>query len=140
MLVNEAVAGTIVVGGFSLDEIPAGSDGSLVALTFDVVSCECSSLALANLVDDVAGWSTGDGLLQVDRGLPPASGQATLAQAVSVMPYFSEIFMRAAKVLILACMAPERPSSSPTTRRSCRLCRARFLARPKSCCDLLTMG
>jgi hypothetical protein len=57
-------AGLVRVGGFTVGTaIPAGTDGDLVYLTFEVTCEECTStkLALDELKDHLSGWPTSGG-------------------------------------------------------------------------------
>lgn len=56
---NQVADGTLRIGGFTVDDpIPAGAEGSLVELQFEVVSEAPETLAIAEAVDDVSTFST----------------------------------------------------------------------------------
>lgn len=54
----------VQVAGFSAGEIAAGSSGRLVTLEFEVRTPEATTLAIHNLLDQVAGWSVQPGLFE----------------------------------------------------------------------------
>jgi hypothetical protein len=60
----------VQVAGFSAGEIAAGSSGRLVTLEFEVRKPETTTLAIHNLLDQVAGWSMQPGFFE--PVLPPS--------------------------------------------------------------------
>lgn len=60
---NNTDFGTVRIGGFDAgkNQIPEGSSGTLVRLDFEVVEGKDCTLQIRNLMDDVKGWTVGDG-------------------------------------------------------------------------------
>ncbi len=63
---NEQEAGRVRVGGFSTTPIPAGSDGSIIILNFQVTYSGCElydecEMYLSNFEDDISGWTAQTG-------------------------------------------------------------------------------
>lgn len=54
----------VQVAGFSAGEIEAGSSGRLVTLEFEVKKPDTTTLAIHNLLDQVAGWSVQPGFFE----------------------------------------------------------------------------
>ena len=64
---NGSTAGLVVVGGFTMSSIPAGSNGSLVTVTFTILCGSCTNgqtfgMTLTNLVDDLVGFTVDNGV------------------------------------------------------------------------------
>lgn len=60
--VTNPAAGVLRLGAFTtVQEIAAGSSGSLVKITFKVIGQQDCSLPLSALKDDIAGWGTDPG-------------------------------------------------------------------------------
>ncbi len=73
---NEPTNGEIRITGYSYPEfIPAGSNGTLVGLNFDVVCADCengeqSLLYFSHLRDDVSGWEIQNGYFTFNCATP----------------------------------------------------------------------
>jgi hypothetical protein len=64
---NEGSPGDLIAAGFSLDPVPAGENGELVIITFEVICPDCfegqtSPLELHTFSDDVEGFTGFDGV------------------------------------------------------------------------------
>lgn len=67
---SENVPGTITIGGFSPEGIPANSSGSIAELTFNVIACKTDEeclFTISETEDDLSGLSTCDGLFKCNQ-------------------------------------------------------------------------
>ncbi|MEW6378937.1 MAG: cohesin domain-containing protein [bacterium] len=70
--------GTLQVGGLdTATGIAQGASGSVVELTFRVLTCKTSPLQLTNLIDDLAGWATANGQLIPQSSSNPGGQSST---------------------------------------------------------------
>jgi hypothetical protein len=82
--------GLLIFGGFTVNgQITAGSSGSLVKLTFNVIGTEGYQLTLSQLKDNIDGWNTKDGtftyLILTITSISPDIGSTTGGQEVTII-------------------------------------------------------
>ncbi|MBN1880290.1 hypothetical protein JW823_09295 [bacterium] len=75
---NEATAGDVIIAGFAVDPVSAGSNGILATLTFEVICPDCyegqiSTLDLNTFRDDIIDFDDYDGTFTYDCGTSPTA-------------------------------------------------------------------
>jgi hypothetical protein len=116
----------VQVAGFSAGEIEAGSSGRLVTLEFEIKKPEATTLAIHNLLDQVAGWSVQPGFFEPvlplsdsdpgeEKAVQPSLEQREEVSTEPSLTLAEQMERQVQFILSESAQLPSTPTSFPVT-------------------------
>jgi hypothetical protein len=118
---REDTPGEVIIGGFDLDPIPAGSSGSIAVLTFQVVCTDCvegefSFLNVTELVDDIAGFTPTNGVFMFQcEGTPTGTPIVSPTAPPTWTPRPTDTAAPPTRTPVPPSATPAPPTKTPTS-------------------------